>query len=182
MPFFIVLGLLGFCFFAASLLFGDHDIGGHDHDFGDDHDASDGSGASVFSVFTISWFMIGFGGAGAIARLNDFSLPLSNVFGLLAGAICWSLAFSVMGLLYKQQADSTVTTDKLGNATATVTFAIPAYGTGKIQCNVAGGINEYIARATHGQTLPEGTSVKIVGDSGGIYLVEPVIRNEGGHS
>lgn len=182
MPFFIVLGVLGFCFFAASLLFGDHDVGGHDHDFSHDHDASDGHGASVFSVFTISWFMIGFGGAGAIARLNGSTLPLSNFFGLLTGALCWGFAFGVMFLLYKQQADSTVTTAKLSKAIATVSLAIPPDGIGKIQCHVAGGISEYIARSTHGQSLSEGTTVKVVTDSGGVYLVEPVVQNEGGHS
>ena len=180
MPFFIVLGLLGVCFFVASLMFGDHDVGGHDHDFGHDHDASDGHGASVFSVFTISWFMIGFGGAGAIARLNAFSLPFSNFFGLLAGAVCWGFAFGVMHLLYKQQADSTVTATKLGSATSTVSLAIPANGAGKIQCHVAGGINEYIARGVNGQSLDTGVPVKVVGDSGGVYLVEPVVQNKGG--
>jgi membrane-bound ClpP family serine protease len=182
MPLFIVLGLLGVCFFIASLLFGDHDVGGHDHDFSHNHDTSSGHGTSVFSVFTISWFMIGFGGVGAIARLNSLSLPLSNFFGILAGSLGWCLAFGTMHLLYKQQADSTVTVTKLGNTTATVSLAIPTDGTGKIQCHVAGGINEYIARSAFGQSLREGTLVKVVSDSGGVYLVEPVAQNKGGRS
>jgi hypothetical protein len=184
MPFFIVLGLLGFCFFVASLIFGDHDVGGHDHDFGHDHDGGDGHGhgASVFSVFTIAWFMIGFGGAGSIARLNNLSLPMSNFLGIAAGALCWGFAFCVMHLMYKQQADSTVTTKKLSDVTATVSLAIPAGGMGKIICSVAGGLNEYIARSINGQELPAGTAVKVSADSGGVYLVEPVVQNKGGRS
>jgi|SRR3989344_2956384 len=176
MTLFIVIGLLGVCFFVASLLFGDHDVGGHDHDFGHDHDASDSHGASIFSVFTIAWFMIGFGGAGAIARLNELSLPISNVFGILAGAVCWGLAFSVMHILYKQQGDSTVTLKKLSNITATVSIAIPASGIGKISCSVAGGLDEFMARSMNGQELPVGTAVMVTADSGGIYLVEPVYQ------
>lgn len=173
MPLFIVLGLLGLCFFIASMLFGDHDIG-HDHDFGHDHDGGDGHGGSVFSVFNISWFMIGFGGAGTIATLNKLSFPKSCAAGLIFGAVCLSLAFLFMKAMYKQQANSTLTTEKLTTLSATVSLLIPAGDIGKIQCNTGDGFNEFVARSENGQSLPTGTPVRIVSQAGGICTVKMI--------
>src|SRR3989344_5901786 len=104
MPLFIVAGVLGLMFFIVSLVLGDHDIGGHDHDFGGDHDG----GASVFSVFNISWFLIGFGGMGALFRANNAGMPASTVAAVLTGATCLAIAFLVMRGMASQQGDSTV--------------------------------------------------------------------------
>ena len=168
MPLFLVTGILGFLFFVGSLIFGDHDVG-HDHDFSGDHDHG---GPSVFSVFNIAWFLIGFGGVGAIVRANNAGMPVSTGSGLLAGIICWGIAFSVMYMLMKQQGDSTVTVSRIMNTVGTVVLPIPANGIGKVQCSVAGSSQEFLARSTKAVPLPEGSRVKIVGDSGGVYLVE----------
>jgi len=168
MPLFIVAGLFGVLFFVASLIFGDHDVS-HDHDFDGDHDHG---GPSVFSVFNISWFLIGFGGMGAVVRANEVGMPGSTISGVLTGAFCWGIAFSVMYMLSKQQGDSTVTTQRIMNVVGTVILPIPADGVGKVQCSVAGSSQEFIARSSKSTSLPVGSQVRIVGDTGGVYLVE----------
>lgn len=174
MALFIVLGLLGLLFFAVSLVFGDHDVGGHDHDFGHGHDGGDSHGGSVFSVFNISWFMIGFGGAGTIATVNGISFPKSCATGVIFGAVCLFLAFLFMKAMHKQQANSTLTTEKLVTICATVSLSIPAGGIGKIQCNTGDGFNEFVARSENGQSLPAGTPVRIVSQAGGICTVKVI--------
>ena len=168
MPLFIVTGLFGVLFFVGALIFGDHDVG-HDHDFDGSHDHS---GPSVFSVFNVSWFLIGFGGVGAIVRANDVGMPTSTGSGLMTGIICWGFAFYVMHLMSKQQGDSTVTVARIMNATGTVVMSIPAEGVGKIQCTVAGSLQEFLARSAKSTSLSTGSRVRIVGDAGGVYLVE----------
>jgi hypothetical protein len=168
MPLFIVTGLFGLLFFVGALLFGDHDVG-HDHDFDGSHDHS---GPSVFSVFNVSWFLIGFGGVGAIIRANGVGMPGSTMSGLATGILCWGIAFYVMHLLIKQQGDSTVTAVRIMNATGTVVLPIPANGMGKVQCSVAGSLQEFLARSAKSVPLSEGSRVRIVGDVGGVYLVE----------
>lgn len=176
MVLFIITGGVGLLFFVTSLLFDDHDVHGHDHDVGDDVGSHDGdhesAGPSVLSVFTVSWFLIGFGGAGAFARAYGISMPASTFSGILTGAGCWALAFAVMSLLYKQQADSTVTPRRLLDATGVVIMLVPAQGVGKIQCSVAGGLHDFLARSAKDEELPEGTLVRITGDVGGVYFVE----------
>ena len=170
MPLFIVAGLIGFLFFVGSLIFGDHDVG-HDHDFDGSHEHS---GPSILSVFNVSWFLIGFGGVGAMVRANDAGMPASTMSGLATGIVCWGIAFSVMHLLSKQQGDSTVTAARIMNATGTVVLSIPENGMGKIQCSVAGSLQEFLARSTNNTSFPAGSRVKIVGDAGGVYLVEAI--------
>ena len=171
MPLFIVAGVLGLMFFVASLIFGDHDIGGHDHDFSGDHD---GQGPGVFSVFNVSWFLIGFGGTGAIVRANGVGIPGSTISGVLAGAFCLGLAFLAMRAMAGQQGDSTVTASRIMNATGTVVLSIPEHGVGKIQCSVAGSSQELLARSVNAKALPEGSRVRILNDVGGVYMVETI--------
>ncbi|KKQ78138.1 MAG: hypothetical protein A3A96_00395 [Candidatus Zambryskibacteria bacterium RIFCSPLOWO2_01_FULL_39_39] len=168
MPLFLVTGIFGLLFFVGSLLLGDHDVG-HDHDFDGDHDHE---GPNIFSVFNVAWFLIGFGGMGAIMRANSISMPGSTISGLLTGVVCWGFAFFVMHMLKKQQGDSTVTTARLMQATGVVVLQIPVNGIGKIQCSVAGGSQEFLARYAGVTSLPEGSRVRIVGDNGGVYTVE----------
>lgn len=177
---FIVTGLIGLLFFIGSLIFGghdaggDHDFGGHDaggHDAGGDHEHS---GTSVLSVFNVAWFLIGFGGMGMILRAQDVGMPASTISGVFTGAACWALAFFVMHMLTKQQGDSTVTLGRMKDVVATVTMPITGNGMGKIQCSVAGSSQEFLARSANTTTLLVGSQVRIVGDSGGVYLVEAV--------
>ena len=168
MPLFIVTGLIGVLFFVGALFFGDHDVG-HDHDFDGSHDHD---GPSVFSAFNVSWFLIGFGGMGSVVRANGVGMPGSTMSGLATGIACWGLAFAVMYLIAKQQGDSTVTVARIMNATGTVVLPIPENGVGKIQCSVAGSLQEFLARSKTPVLLSVGSQVRIVGDSGGVYLVE----------
>lgn len=172
MPLFIVTGLLGLLFFIGALMFGDHDVG-HDHDFDGDHDHG---GSSIFSVFNVSWFLIGFGGVGSIVRANGAGMPVSTVSGFLTGIVCWGIAFSVMYLLSKQQGDSTVTVARIMNATGTVVLPIPKNGIGKVQCSVAGSLQEFLARSVNSAPLSTGSRVRVMGDSGGVYLVEALTQ------
>ena len=175
MPLFLVTGIFGLLFFIGALMFGDHDVGS-DHDFGG-HDAGGDhghSGPSVFSVFNVAWFLIGFGGMGSVLRAQSVGMPVSTISGVLTGATCWGLAFLVMHILTKQQGDSTVTLSRMMNATGTVVMSTSATGVGKVQCSVAGSSQEFLARSANATPLSEGSRVRITGDSGGVYMVEAV--------
>jgi len=80
MGLFIVTGLFGLLFFIASLLFGDHDVSHDVHDVDGDHDHG---GPSVISVFNVAWFLIGFGGAGALLKASGAGMPASTVSGVV---------------------------------------------------------------------------------------------------
>src|SRR3989344_9207684 len=177
MPLFIVTGLLGLLFFIGALFFGDHDVG-HDHDFDGDHDHG---GPSVFSVFNVAWFLIGFGGMGAVVMVNGAGMPASTISGLATGIVSWGIAFYVMYLLTKQQGDSTVTTARIKDATGTVTLSISANGVGKIQCTVAGSLQEFLARSANSSPLSAGSQVRVVGDAGGACLGEALPKKEDGY-
>ncbi len=161
MALFLVSGVIGVALMLVSVLFGDHDVGGHDgHDGG------------IFSVFTVSWFLVGFGGVGTLMQVNGYPVGMSTLGGVGIGVLCWCLAFGLMQMMRKQQGDSMVTSSRLLNTLGVVTIEIPSNSVGKIVCDVAGGTQEFVARSQSGQTLPAGTPVRVTADTGGVCLVE----------
>ena len=64
---FICLGLVGLTLFIFSTMLSGHDHTDPGHDI-DDPDTVHDSGQSLFSVFAFSFFLTGFGGAGAVLK------------------------------------------------------------------------------------------------------------------
>lgn len=164
---FICLGIVGLVLFIFATMLGGHDHSDMGHDFGD-HDAAHDTGPSFFSAFAFAFFLTGFGGAGTMLKAMGWATFPSTLVALLAGCCLWAGAFAFMSVLHRQQADSTVTTAKLVGAVGVVTIPISLNGVGKIQCGAC--TEELIVRCD--EEVPAGERVRIVENSGGVYLVK----------
>jgi hypothetical protein len=176
---FIFVGLVGFFLLAASSFFGgDHDgfldgildILHVDHV---DH-GGESAGPSIFSMFAMSFFMMGFGGAGWMMQNNAFGPYPSVGVAVAAGAALWGLAFAGMTFMYGQQSNSMVTTQNLIGQVCTVTIPINPGGTGKIQCSTHVGTTELLAISGENEreVIASGTAVRIMAFGGDRYVVE----------
>lgn len=163
---FICLGLVGLVMFVFATMLGGHDHTDLGHDIADP-DAAHDTGPSFFSVFAFSFFLTGFGGAGAVLRAQGSGIVPSAMLALLVGCCLWLAAFGFMSLLHRQQADSTVTAEKLIGSLGVVTIPIAPNGVGKVQC--AGCSEELIVRCD--EEVSAGGRVRIVENSGGVYIV-----------
>lgn len=163
---FICLGLVGLVLFVFATMLGGHDHSDLGHDVSDADSAHD-TGPSFFSVFSFSFFLTGFGGAGAVLKAQGSGTVASSLLALLVGCCLWLAAFGFMSLLHGQQADSTVTAEKLIGSLGVVTVPIPQNHVGKIQC--AGCSEELIVRCD--VEVGVGERVRIVENSGGVYIV-----------
>lgn len=175
---FLVIGAIGLIMLLVSG-HGDHDGAvdhdvsvGHDGDVGG-HDAGDaGSFPPILSMFNISWFMMGFGAVGAGMRYFNLSAPVSALGGLGGGIVLGGIAFYCLGLFYRQQADSTMTTARIVGSVGTVTVPAPPNGSGKAQFTVGREGVELIVRSKAGESLATGSQVRVLTEAGGMYLVE----------
>lgn len=164
---FICLGIVGLTMFLFATMFGGHDHSDMGHDFGD-HDSAHDTGPSFFSVFSLAFFLTGFGGTGTLLKASGWSTVPTSFVALLAGSSLWLLAFGFMSMLHRQQADSTVTSAKLVGHVGVVTIPISENHLGKIQCAACS--EELIVRCD--QEVGAGARVRIVESAGGIYLVK----------
>ena len=174
---FLILAIVGVVVLLMSaVLGGDHDMSvehefsfEHGYEVGSDHEAA--GGPSPFSLRIISLFLTAFGAIGAIARYNGFSYVLSSIVGLLGGFVIGAIGLQIMRFFWKQQVTSTVSSDDLINSTAEVKTAIPASGVGQISVVVKNQLRYMPARTKEGQTIEEGTVVKVVACPGGGAVV-----------
>lgn len=164
---FICLGLVGLVLFICATMLGGHDHSDLGHDVGDP-DASHDTGPSFFSVFSFSFFLTGFGGAGAVLKAQGWATVSSSLLALLIGCCLWLAAFGFMSLLHRQQADSTVTVEKLIGASGVITIPISGNHVGKMQCGACS--EELIVRCD--EEVAAGERVRIVENSGGAYIVK----------
>jgi membrane protein implicated in regulation of membrane protease activity len=153
--------------FLFATIFGGHDHSDMGHDFGG-HDVAHDTGPSFLSAFSLAFFLTGFGGAGALAMASGWQAIPSTLTAVVSGSCLWLLAFAFMNMLHRQQADSTVTSEKLVGSIGVVTVAVsPESHLGKIRC--ANCSEELIVRCD--QEIDAGERVVIVESAGGIYLV-----------
>jgi hypothetical protein len=148
---FIAVCAMGFLFLLFSFLFGEF-FEEFSADHGADHDLGDGPG--VFSLRTLSIFITGLGGLGAIASLRGAGAAVSASVGLAGGVALAGAVYGFARYLYRQQSSSHVTAEELINRRAEVTVAIPAGGLGQVRCLVGETIAEKIARSRDGDAIP----------------------------
>ncbi|HEY6402691.1 MAG TPA: hypothetical protein VI479_14840 [Blastocatellia bacterium] len=176
---FIAVGAMGFLFLLCSFLFGEF-FEEFNADHGADHDLGDGPG--VFSLRTLSIFITGLGGLGAIAALRGAGAAVSASVGLAGGAALAGAVYSFARYLYQQQSSSHVTAEELINRRAEVTVAIPAGGLGQVRCLVGETMVEKIARSRDGDAIPTGVAVRIDEVAGETAIVSPWESFERGRS
>jgi membrane protein implicated in regulation of membrane protease activity len=167
---FIAVGALGFLFLLFSFLFGEFF---EELDLGEDADQGLGDGPSVFSLRTLSIFITGLGGLGAIAALRGAGAAVSALVGLAGGVALAGAVYGFARYLYRQQSSSHVTADELIGCRAEVTVAIPAGGVGQARCLVGETMVEKIARSRDGDAIPLNAAVRIEEITGELIVVSP---------
>ena len=164
---FICLGIAGLAMFLFNALFGGHDHSDMGHEIGGPDGAHD-TGPGFFSMFSLAFFLTGFGGVGTLLMAWGWVALTSTLVALGAGSCLWALAFAFMTVLHRQQADSAITTHKLVGAVGVVTVPISSEShLGKVQCSNCS--EELIVRCE--EPVATGALVRIVERAGGVYLV-----------
>lgn len=170
---FAAIAIASFILVAGSFFFG------HDHDAGHDagHDAShDADGneptISIFSTKVLGTLLMGFGAAGAIARVYHVELVPASLIGLLCGLVLGGLMYLVLGVFYKQQASSLVATSVAVGCTGTVTVSIGENAMGEVSVFMQGQYGTFLASSKDGSPIPKGQAVQVVRTIGSQLVVE----------
>lgn len=173
---FIAIALASFILLAGSFFFGhDHDMdhadAGHGvdgHDVGHDMEPT----ISFFSVKVIATLTMGFGAAGAIAKLYGADYLVASLVGLGSGIALSLLMYFMLELIYKQQSSSIVSTSSAIGQTGIVQTGIAPGVLGEVSLNVGGQYMTYLAKSTAAKEIPKGRTVKVVGLIGSQLVVE----------
>ncbi len=175
---FLAIALGSFILIAGSFLFGhdhdaDHGDAGHGvdgHDIGHDMEPT----ISFFSVKVIATLTMGFGAAGAIARLYGADYLIASLIGLGIGIVLSLVMYLLLDIIYKQQASSLVQTSSAIGQIGIVQTGIAPGGSGEVSLNVAGQYMTYLAKSAEGKDIPKGRTVKVVSIVGSELIVEEV--------
>jgi membrane protein implicated in regulation of membrane protease activity len=152
-------------FFQTILTFGgidDLDLDDESHD-----------GTRWLSTRTIAAFFMGFGWAGAVARMHVGGLATAVIafgVGLLFGAAIWAL----MRFAHSMRASGTLDYRNAVGATGTVYLPIPSGGFGQVQVVIQGRLTTARATTCADRTIENQESVRVVGHRGTTLVVAPV--------
>lgn len=157
--------------------FGDADASGGDltdlgsHDAGlAGHDTHGGS-FNFLSLQSIAGFLTLFGLVGMGLLKVNASETLSLLGALAAGALtAWATGMIFLSMR-RLQSEGTLQVNNAVGQTGTVYLTIPEKGTGEINVTVQGAQRTLDAVSEHGQRIPTGTIVKVVGITAGKVLV-----------
>ena len=95
-------------------------------------DISDAGGPGYLGIKLILSFIIGFGLAGFLAF--HFQWPIPHILsGLIGGVIVYAVVYQLLKLLYKQQANTLVSSVSVVGKRAVVTSALLKGGTGEVK-------------------------------------------------
>jgi len=182
----IVGGTILVCQFVLTLI----GLGGECLDFADDipdsHDFGNlESGEHLGSTFlfgiisfkTMVAALTFFGLTGMAARTGGFNLPMQLLIALVCGGAALVIVHWLMKTLFQLGQTGTVEITNTIGKTATVYIPIPggAEGTGKVQIEVQGRLEEFAATTTTDDKLITGAKVVVVDVIDGTTLkVEPL--------
>jgi membrane protein implicated in regulation of membrane protease activity len=175
---FLAIAIGSFILIAGSFLFGhDHDTdhgdvghGGDAHDIGHDMEPT----ISFFSLKVIATLTMGFGAAGAIARLYGANYLIASLIGLGVGVVLSLLMYFLLDIIYKQQSSSLVQTSSAIGQTGIVQTGITPDGRGEVSLNVSGQYMTYVAKSVASKSIPKGRTVRVVSVVGSELVVEEV--------
>lgn len=172
---FVAIAIGAFIIVAGAFLFGhdvDHDVS---HDLG--HDADSGSGTiGIFSMKVMGTMLMGFGAAGAIARLYDFGYLASSMIGVGFGVVLAAMMFGLLELIGRQQASSVSSAKNAIGSVGQVTVSIDADAAGEVGVSYGGQYLNYPARSRNGKAIPKGRQVKVVDATGSNLTVEEIVN------
>lgn len=173
---FLSILALGFIVLVGGSIFGhdseiDHDLGGHDvHGHDGDHD----SVVSIFSTKVLGTFVLGFGGAGAIATYYGLPAVLSSCAGIAAGFVMGAIMYAIMKGMYGHQANSLVSINDLVDQTGIVITPIDEGTVGEVTVSLGSQTLTYTARGNAGRAISKGRNIRVVATMGSQLLVEEV--------
>ena len=162
LPIFLFIGAMGFLFLLLSFLFSEYlEAVELDEAPELEVEAEMGGEPGVFSLRTLSIFLTGLGGLGAMAQLRGAGAAVSAAVGMTGGLVLAGLVYFFARYLYRQQSSSLVVTDELVGRRAEVIVSIPAAGVGQVRCRMGETLVEKIARSRDSDAIPPGAPVRI---------------------
>jgi membrane protein implicated in regulation of membrane protease activity len=172
LPVFLALGAIGFLFLLFSFFFSEYLEAIELDDTPElEVETEAGGEPGVFSLRTLSIFLTGLGGLGAIAQLRGADAAISAAVGLAGGLTLAGLVYFFARYLYRQQSSSLVVIDELIGQRAEVIVSIPANGVGQVRCQLGEAMVEKIARSMDGEVISLGAPVRIEGITGETAIV-----------
>jgi membrane protein implicated in regulation of membrane protease activity len=155
--------------------FGDHlssfDVDGHHVEVGHHGDVGE-AGPSPFSSRVIFTFMTAFGGGGSIASLYGLSVIPSAMVAIGSGLVLGSATYAMARVIWRQSSSSAVEVSQLVGRTARVVVRISGAEAGQVTLAAGGGTTTLLARSRTGETIAEGSQVKIHEVEGDVLVVE----------
>lgn len=172
---FLAIAFVGFIFVAGAVIFGHGDVD-HSVDHALDHGGADSANGtiSIFSTRVIATFVMGFGAAGAIARISDASYVVSSLIGVGSGVVLAALMYAILFVLIKEQATSLIATEDVVGATGQVTVPIQDGHVGEVGVSFRGQYKAYAAVAEGRVSIPKERTVRVTGLSGQNLVVKEV--------
>lgn len=151
----------------------EHDAGHIEHP---DHDHDMGNGTvSIFSTKVVLTFTMCFGSSGAIACFCGVrGWALQSLSGLVGGLLFGAAAYFILNALYKQQANSLVSTAGAMNQNGKLVTSIVGGGYGEVEVNISGSSRVYTASSKGGKDISRGSVVRVTAINGSILTVEEV--------
>ena len=148
-----------------------------DVNYGDGSTPSDIGTMNFFTVQGVITFFCVFGWAGLVTYTLSKLAVLAIIVGLVLGLAAMFGVAKVLQLSKKLAQNGTLNVRNLLGASGTVYLVIPADGEGKGKVNITSGerLVEFDAITDENESLPDGTSVRVIDiRSGNVLVVEKV--------
>ena len=140
--------------------------GGNPADFGTMH---------FFTVQGFITFLCVFGWAGVITYTLTLNVIISIIVAFVLGLAAMFGVAKLLQLISRLAQNGTINVKNLLGATGTVYLVIPADGKGKVMINTDERCLEYEAITDSGETLGDGTAVRVIDiRTGNVLVVEKV--------
>lgn len=154
---------------------------GTDVDHGDLHEISHDTGVQgdsgpdspkIFSLRIIFAFLLAFGIGAGSAWLLKSPVLVQMIVGFVAGLLTAIGIFYIFKTLYSLQGNSTVSSESFIGKTAIVTIGTTSTGSCQVDVDTDGGDSLFMAKELTGHTLKKSDSVRILGRTGNVLIVE----------
>jgi membrane protein implicated in regulation of membrane protease activity len=172
---YIVLAAVGTVLLLISL-FGmdaemdvDLDVGNTDFDISNAESGE--TSVSLFSIRTLSTFILAFGVAGWTVLRGDGAVVWQILAGFGAGVVVSFLYYLVMKFLYSMQGNSMTTAASLIGKEGTITIPTTSTGVAQVRVNTVSGLSEFTCKEKSGKKLNKNETVKITGVSTGMQSI-----------
>jgi membrane protein implicated in regulation of membrane protease activity len=171
---YLIMALAGMVILVLSIFGGDAD--GLDLEVGDvDFDISDAEvgndSVSLFSIRTLSTFLLGFGIAGWLTVKGEYTLTVQLITGFLSAFLITLLYFFVMKGMYSMQGSSMVSSIDMIGKRGVINVPTTSTGIAQMKINTNAGFHEYTVKEHENKKLNQNDLVEVISDLGGGNLL-----------